>query len=61
MPGFGGYIGWSARYVIPVLVAMACLFLAQGWIVRVVGLLIALVIVGINARLIVRYPDPHHP
>jgi Na+/H+ antiporter NhaD/arsenite permease-like protein len=31
MPGFGGYLGWSGRYVVPVLVAMTAIFSAGGW------------------------------
>ena len=59
MPGFGGYVVQALRYLLPVLVAMVCLFLAQSWAVRAVGLVIALVVAGLDVRRIVRHPDPH--
>ncbi|MCL1842109.1 MAG: sodium:proton antiporter [Propionibacteriaceae bacterium] len=59
MPSFGGYIGWAVRYLVPVLVSMACVFLAQEWIVRGVGLLIALAVVGRDVVMIARNRDPH--
>lgn len=30
MPSFGGYIGWTFRYLVPVLAAMVCIFIAGG-------------------------------
>ena len=42
MPSFGGYVRWAVSYLVPVLVAMVCLFLAtSGW-VRAVGALLTL-------------------
>lgn len=37
MPSFGGYIGWSVRYLAPILVAMVCLFLAEPIWVKAIG------------------------
>lgn len=45
MPSFGGYIGWSMRYLVPTLVAMACIFIAGGvWMW--VGIAIAALALG---------------
>lgn len=30
MPSFGGYVGWASIYLLPILGAMMCLFIAQG-------------------------------
>lgn len=46
MPAFGGYIVWSARYLIPVLVAMLLIFITPGTIWTVAGLVLAAGIVG---------------
>lgn len=57
MPSFGGYLLWSARYLLPVLAAMACLFIADGWIAKAVGGLILLGCVGVAGSLIHRSRD----
>ncbi len=46
MPSFGGYVGWALRYLVPVLVALVCIFLSgQLWAV-LFGWGIAAVLVG---------------
>ena len=37
MPSFGGYIGWTVRYLVPILVAMVCIFLGEPVLVKVIG------------------------
>lgn len=55
MPSFGGYIGWSFTNLLPILIAMALIFIApQAWL-RIVGIVLALVLVG-RAVLILRAP-----
>ncbi len=44
MPSFGGYIAWTVRYLVPTLVAMVCIFLAQQTWVNIVGVVIALLL-----------------
>ena len=41
MPSFGGYLRWSAMYLIPILAAMVAIFIADGLIWTIVGLLLA--------------------
>ncbi|MCL2483337.1 MAG: sodium:proton antiporter [Propionibacteriaceae bacterium] len=40
MPSFLGYIGWSARWLLPVLLSYTLVFLADPWWARLVGLLL---------------------
>ncbi|GAA2180183.1 sodium:proton antiporter [Brooklawnia cerclae] len=60
MPSFGGYIGWTVRYLLPTLVSMVCIFLAHSVWALVVGIVIALVLIGMSARtwLTHRVPTP---
>lgn len=37
MPSFGGYIGWTLRYLVPILVAMVCIFLGESVWVKAIG------------------------
>lgn len=37
MPSFGGYLRWSGIYLLPILFAVAALFVAQGWLWRLLG------------------------
>ncbi len=46
MPSFGGYIGWTLRYLVPVLAAMVLLFVAPGHITTIIGVVVSVVIVG---------------
>ncbi len=64
MPSFGGYIVWSCRYLAPVLAAMVCLFIADGWWVKVLGLVITAVLLTlaiVNIRRSGRQPAPSQP
>lgn len=44
MPSFGGYIVWTFRYLLPTLVAMMCLFIAQPLWVKAVGVVLTVLI-----------------
>lgn len=46
MPTFGGYIVWTFRYLVPVLVAMVCLFIAQRLWANAIGVLVTLLILA---------------
>ncbi|MDN5559203.1 MAG: sodium:proton antiporter [Ruaniaceae bacterium] len=46
MPSFVGYIGWSVKYLIPTLAAMALIFIVQATWATAVGALIAAGLVG---------------
>lgn len=54
MPSFGGYLLWSGRYLVPVLAAMACLFIADGWVAKGLGVLIILGYAGVAVSLVRR-------
>jgi Na+/H+ antiporter NhaD/arsenite permease-like protein len=58
MPSFGAYIGWTARYLLPILVALVCIFLSSNWLVRGVGLGVAALLAGRDIWMIGRYPHP---
>ncbi|MCL2470471.1 MAG: sodium:proton antiporter [Propionibacteriaceae bacterium] len=53
MPAFLGYIGWSARWLLPVLASYTLVFLASSWWARLVGLVLG-VLVLVRAGLIWR-------
>ena len=44
-PSFGGYIKWSVLFLVPNLVAMVCIFIADGLVWTAIGIAIALAIV----------------
>lgn len=46
MPSFGGYIVWTARYLLPILVAMVCLFIAAPLWAKGIGVVITLLILA---------------
>lgn len=46
MPSFGGYIARSVLYLLPALVAMVCIFIAESLAAHILGILIALFLVG---------------
>lgn len=50
MPSFGGYVVWSVRELLPVLVAMVLLFIADGLLAHVAGVVVVLVLLGVAAR-----------
>lgn len=55
MPSFGGYLGWSGKYLLPVMIAMSFIFIAPQLWLKGIGLALA---VGLLARsvLILRQP-----
>ena len=46
MPTFGGYLVWSLRYLVPTIVAMVLIFLTDGMIWRLLGIVLALALVA---------------
>lgn len=46
MPSFGGYIGWTVRYLVPTLVAMVMIFLTTALWAKAIGVFITMVLVG---------------
>lgn len=40
MPSFGGYLRWSLTYLVPILVVMVALFIADGPVWTILGLLL---------------------
>ena len=46
MPSFGGYIGWSLRYLAPVLAAMVLVSIAEGVVTTIIGLLLVIAVLG---------------
>jgi Na+/H+ antiporter NhaD/arsenite permease-like protein len=47
MPSFGRYVVWAFQYLVPVLVALVCIFISSLWQLHLVGWLIA---AGLAAR-----------
>ncbi|MDD7384043.1 MAG: sodium:proton antiporter [Actinomycetaceae bacterium] len=50
MPSFGGYIGASLTHLLPVLIAMVCVFIAQSHVAHLCGVVVVLGIVGMAVR-----------
>ncbi|EPH06271.1 hypothetical protein HMPREF1531_00921 [Propionibacterium sp. oral taxon 192 str. F0372] len=46
MPSFGGYIGWTLRFLVPTLMAMVCLFFAEPVWAKALGAAITLFLLG---------------
>jgi len=46
MPSFGGYVRWSVVYLVPVLTAMVLIFVADGALWTVLGILLAFALAG---------------
>lgn len=55
MPSFGGYIGWTVRYLLPTLVAMVCIFLAEPIWAKGIGLAITAALLLQSGLLWARY------
>jgi hypothetical protein len=53
MPSFGGYIVWTMRYLVPILLAMVLIFISPSLIANICGIALAALIAG-NALRIVR-------
>lgn len=49
MPSFGGYIAWTFRYLVPILVALVMIFIADGMVWTIAGVVIAAVSIGATA------------
>ena len=54
MPSFGRYVVWACEYLVPILVAMVCLFLSPNLWVKLIGAAIALILVARSITQIVR-------
>jgi Na+/H+ antiporter NhaD/arsenite permease-like protein len=61
MPSFGRYVVWALEFLVPVLVALVCLFISQLTLVRIVGAAIVAVVVALDLRLILRHRRPVAP
>ena len=55
MPSFGGYIAWTVRYLVPTLVAMVCIFLAEPLWAKGLGVVVAAALIGQSVLLWARY------
>lgn len=53
MPSFGGYVARTFVHLVPILASMVCLFLADPLWAKLVGALIAVLLLANNARLMV--------
>ena len=49
MPSFGGYVVWTFRYLVPTLVAMVCIFVADPAWAHLVGWVMAVGVVAVAA------------
>ena len=54
MPSFTGYIGWTLRYLLPILVSMVLIFIGTGLVSRILGVALALIIVRMAITRIVQ-------
>ncbi|MGF3057084.1 sodium:proton antiporter [Microbacterium sp. YY-01] len=59
-PSFGGYILWALGYLVPILAAMALIFIADGTVTTMLGVAIAAALVARALWLALR-PAPHNP
>ncbi|MGK0541272.1 sodium:proton antiporter [Propionimicrobium lymphophilum] len=57
MPSFGGYIGWTIRYLIPVLAVMVFITIAEGTVTTIIGIALGLAILAYCAYLIYKSHD----
>jgi Na+/H+ antiporter NhaD/arsenite permease-like protein len=46
MPSFGGYVGWTVSHLVPVLVALVCLFISPLPLVKTAGAVVTLAVVA---------------
>ncbi len=53
MPSFGGYVLWSLRYLVPTLVAMMLVFIAEPTWAHLLGWSLAVVVLGLALRPVV--------
>jgi Na+/H+ antiporter NhaD/arsenite permease-like protein len=52
MPSFGGYVGWTLRYLAPILVSMVLIFISTSALANICGIALALLIAGNAMRII---------
>ncbi|TFH53039.1 sodium:proton antiporter [Actinomyces viscosus] len=52
MPSFGGYVGRTMKHLVPVIAAMVLLFIAPGTLWKVLGGVLTVVLLGLDARLL---------
>ena len=50
MPSFGGYVGRAMKHLVPVIAAMVLLFIAPGVLSKVVGGVLTVALLGLDAR-----------
>ena len=58
MPSFGGYVVWAFTYLVPTLVAMVCIFIADGLLWTIVGAVLAVALLVRALLLARRYVHP---
>ncbi|WP_342372372.1 sodium:proton antiporter [Propioniciclava soli] len=46
MPSFAGYVRWTFVFLVPTLTALVCLFIAEGLVWRIVGVVLTLALVA---------------
>lgn len=56
MPSFVGYVAWSLRWLLPVLISSMLVFIAGSWWARATGILIAALIL-VQALVLIRKPS----
>lgn len=61
MPSFGGYVWWAVRFLAPTLVAMALIFIADGWITTALGWGLFVALHARNLWLARLRRQPDHP
>ena len=54
MPSFGGYVGRSMKHLVPVIAAMVLLFIAPGVLWKVLGGVLTVGLLALDARLLSR-------
>ena len=59
MPSFTGYIGWTLRYLVPILVSMVLIFIAQSTIARVAGVALGVLILALDFWTLRRHDADH--
>ena len=58
MPSFGGYVRWAFSYLVPVLAAMVLLFIADGLLWNLLGIVLAAVLLARAFWLARKHRDP---
>jgi len=58
MPSFGGYVKWSFQYLVPILVIMMLIFIAQGMVYNLLGYFGVVLLVAVRLWQILRNKRP---